>query len=50
MFSHLTTVFEDGDTLGFLNSTGAAGKTPVVELFGEALFRSWKGKAFARGS
>ncbi|RIX27038.1 TonB-dependent receptor domain-containing protein [Sphingomonas edaphi] len=29
--------FEEGDTLGFLKSIGAAGSTRVFELFGEAL-------------
>ena len=39
--------FEDGDTLGFLKSTGAAGSTRVFELFGEALVPILEGKKFA---
>ena len=39
--------FEDGDTLGFLKSTGAAGSTRVFELFGEALVPILEGKEFA---
>lgn len=39
--------FEDGDTLGFLASTGAAGKTRVAELFGEALLPILEGRRWA---
>ena len=39
--------FEDGDTLGFLASTGAAGKTQVAELFGEALLPFLEGRPWA---
>ena len=39
--------FEDGDTLGFLKSIGAAGSTRVFELFGEALVPILAGKPFA---
>ena len=40
--------FEEGDTLGFLASTGAAGSTRVFELFGEALVPFLEGKRFAQ--
>lgn len=39
--------FEDGDTLGFTKSTGAAGSTRVFELFGEALVPILERKPFA---
>ena len=39
--------FEDGDALGFFNSTAAGGRTTVLELFGEALVPILKGKRFA---
>ncbi len=39
--------FEEGDTLGFFASIGAAGKTKVFELFGEALVPILEGKRFA---
>lgn len=39
--------FEEGDTLGFFASTGAAGKTEVFELFGEALVPILQIKRFA---
>lgn len=39
--------FEEGDTLGFNKSTGAAGHTRVFELFGEALVPILEGKGFA---
>lgn len=39
--------FEDGDTLGFLKSIGAAGKTRVLELFGEALVPILSERRFA---
>lgn len=41
------TSFEDGDTLGFLASTGAAGKTQVGEVFGEALLPIFDGQRWA---
>jgi len=40
--------FEEGDTLGFLASTGAAGSTRVFEIFGEALVPILEGKRFAQ--
>jgi len=39
--------FEEGDTLGFLKSIGAAGSTSVFELFGEALVPIAEGRRFA---
>ena len=39
--------FEEGDTLGFLKSTGAAGSTQVFEVFGEALVPIARDKRFA---
>ena len=39
--------FEEGDTLGFLKSIGAAGSTRVFELFGETLVPIFEGKRFA---
>ena len=40
--------FEEGDTLGFLRSTGAAGSTRVAELFGELLVPVIDNKRFAQ--
>lgn len=39
--------FEEGDTLGFLKSTGAGGSTHVYELFGEALVPILAGQRLA---
>ena len=39
--------FEDGDSIGFLASTAAAGSTDVVEFFGETLIPLLAGKPFA---
>ena len=39
--------FEDGDSIGFLASTAAAGSTDVFEVFGETLIPLLAGKPFA---
>ena len=39
--------FEEGDTLGFFKSVGAAGKTRVFELFSEALVPLLRDRRFA---